>query len=241
MPAQTSKRSFCPRKKSAVAARFRNEPAKTIFAFAHACNARVPLVVVETMVFPGTFSGVNSRGELPKSKSIPPDCAARIFTPSRSPASKTSGCRRRSATASAISLTGIISCAPCCKAVTNVLVARRMSKTTQAVLRKSRWASAGNSVGDRRVSIFILGAGDSIIFPGQNSTLAFAAWADDLRIRLPHPRSLAKYSSLQLWRDGRVAEGAGLLSQIDHFVTVRDTNNPRANTAPNHNSQKSPF
>src|ERR1019366_9107850 len=81
------------------------------------------------------------------------------------------------ATASEISLTGIIFFAPFCKAVTKVLVARRMSKTTQAVSRKSRWASAGNSVGDRRVSIFILGAGDSIIFSGQNSTSAFAARA----------------------------------------------------------------
>ena len=60
------------------------------------------------------------------------------------------------ASASAISLTGMMALAPWCSAVTNVLVARSTSNTTHAVARKSRWASAGNSAGVRMVSIFIL-------------------------------------------------------------------------------------
>jgi len=31
------------------------------------------------------------------------------------------------------------------------------------------------------------------------------------------------------WRDGRVAEGAGLLIQTDSFVTLRDSDFPRMN------------
>ena len=109
-----------------------------IFAPAQARNARVPLVVVLTMILPRTFSRLNSRGELPKSKSAPPDRVARILTPSRSPASSASGNFSRKAMASGISLTGMTACAPLCSAVTNVLVARRTSNTTHAVPRKSR-------------------------------------------------------------------------------------------------------
>ena len=141
---------------STVTVRFKSEAAKTVFAPVQARNARVPLVVVETMILPRTFSGVYSRGELPKSKSIPPVCAARILTPSRSPPSKTSGCFCRMASASAISLTGMTPFAPLCSAVTNVLVARSTSNTTQTTSRKSRLASAGNSAGERMTSIFIL-------------------------------------------------------------------------------------
>ena len=79
---------------------------------AQACNARVPFVVVMTMSRPATRAGVNSRGEFPRSKSTPPVSAARIRNPSRSPASKTSGRARRSASASAISPTGWTPAAP---------------------------------------------------------------------------------------------------------------------------------
>src|SRR5208283_415984 len=60
------------------------------------------------------------------------------------------------ARASAISLTGIMAFAPLCSAVTNVLVARSTSNTTQVASRKSRLASAGNSAGVKMASIFIL-------------------------------------------------------------------------------------
>jgi hypothetical protein len=56
---------------------------------------------------------------------------------------------------------------------------------------------------------------------------------------------LAQIAQWQLdifgWRDGRVAEGAGLLSQSDHFVTVRDSDFPRATTASNDISANSLF
>ena len=45
--------------------------------------------------------------------------------------------------------------APLCSAVTIVLVARSTSNTTHAVSRKSRFASAGSSAGERMASIFI--------------------------------------------------------------------------------------
>ena len=93
VPAQTSstRAGWIFLMNSAVAPRFKKEPARTVWAPTQARSARVPLVVVETIVLPRTISGVNSRGELPRSKSVPPVCAARIFTPSRSPASRTSG------------------------------------------------------------------------------------------------------------------------------------------------------
>ena len=74
VPAQTIKMSanFFRRRNSAVAPRFKNEAAKTIFAPVQARSARVPFVVVETIVLPRTFWRVYSRGELPRSKSIPP-------------------------------------------------------------------------------------------------------------------------------------------------------------------------
>src|SRR5438309_1182756 len=50
-----------------MARRFKNEPIKTVSAWAQARSARVPLVVVMTIVLPRTFSGRNSRGELLKS------------------------------------------------------------------------------------------------------------------------------------------------------------------------------
>ena len=68
---------------------------------------------------------------------------------------KTDACARRRATASGISLTGTISRAPWCSAVTNVLVARRMSNTTHAQACKSRFANAGNSAGVKMVSMVI--------------------------------------------------------------------------------------
>ena len=59
MPAHTSRISSGGDwfKNLAVAARFRKEDASTIFAPAQARKARVPLVVVLTMVLPRTFSG----------------------------------------------------------------------------------------------------------------------------------------------------------------------------------------
>ena len=163
VPLQTSSSvsGFARRTNSAVACRLRNEPSSTVWAWAQARNARVPLVVVATMDMPATFSRENSRGELPRSKSTPPVCAACILKPSRSPASSTDSALRTphsallTASASEISLTGMISFAPFASAVTNVLVARRMSNTTHAVCRRSRRASVGNSVGDRMVSNFI--------------------------------------------------------------------------------------
>ena len=72
--ARTDQQHFCEifcRINFAVADRFKNDDAKTVFAPAQARRARVPFVVVVTMVLPRTFSGVYSRGELPRSKSMP--------------------------------------------------------------------------------------------------------------------------------------------------------------------------
>src|ERR1043165_3815441 len=137
---------------SAVARKFRKEPTRTALARAQARSARVPFVVVMTMVRPPTFSRVNSWGELPRSNSILPVRSAWMRTPPRSPASKTSGrlCFRLSA--SGISTTGIIAAAPLARAVTMVLVARRTSKTTQTIWPRSSFSRAVNSAGVKMTS-----------------------------------------------------------------------------------------
>lgn len=95
-----------------VAPRLRNEAANATWLPAQARRARVPLVVVMTIVLPRTRPGVNSRGELPRSNSVPPANPAGMRTPPRSPASSTSGRSRRMASASWISATGMMASAP---------------------------------------------------------------------------------------------------------------------------------
>ncbi len=132
---------------AATVFKFRNAPICTSAACAHARKARVPFVVVIAIRRPRTFSGVNSRGELPKSKSTLPVMSARIRCPPRSPASNKVASFARNANASGISETGIISDAPFSKAVSIVVVARRMSNTTQVVVERSRPAKAAYSAG----------------------------------------------------------------------------------------------
>src|SRR5881394_3937571 len=139
-----------------MARRFKKEPIKTVSAWAQARSARVPLVVVMTIVLPRTFSGRNSRGELPKSKSTPPVWSARIRNPLRSPANNTSGLSSLMASASGISPAGMIASAPLASAVIMEVVARRISSTTHAVRPKSRWASADDSAGENSTSMLLV-------------------------------------------------------------------------------------
>src|SRR5437016_3229306 len=136
-----------------MARRFKNEPIKTVSAWAQARSARVPLVVVMTIVLPRTFSGRNSRGELPKSKSMPPVWSAPIRNPLRSPASNTSGLSSLMASASGISPAGMIASAPLASAVIMEVVARRISSTTHVVRPSSRWLSAEDSAGENNTSM----------------------------------------------------------------------------------------
>src|SRR5439155_11165224 len=116
------------------------------------------------MVLPRTFSGRNSRGELPKSKSTPPVCSARRRSPLRSPASSTSGRSSRMASASGISDTGMTASAPLASAVIMVVVARKISSTTHAVRLRSRSANAENSGGENSTSMLRVIATTGISF-----------------------------------------------------------------------------
>src|SRR5262252_6055111 len=103
--------------------------------------ARVPLVVVRTSVRPPTRSGVQSSGELPRSKPS-------MGSPPRSPAKSTgSGARAAARERAAASLaTGMTRAQPAPKAATTMVVARKTS-TTRAT-RPAR-SSSGNSPGMR--------------------------------------------------------------------------------------------
>src|SRR5439155_8071600 len=59
----------------------------------------------------------------------------------------------RMASASGISATGMIASAPLPNAVIMVVVARRISSTTQPVRSRSRWAKAENSAGENNTSM----------------------------------------------------------------------------------------
>ena len=111
--------------------RLPNEAMYTASALPQASRARVPLVVVMMISRPSTRLRVNSRGELPRSKSGPPVWRARMRNPSRSPANNASGWHCLRATASAISRVGRIAVAPCPRASSIVDVALRTSNTTQ--------------------------------------------------------------------------------------------------------------
>ena len=117
-------------------------------ALRQASRARVPLVVVMMISRPATRSRVNSRGELPRSKSTPPVKWALMRNPSRSPASNASGWPVRSASASAISRAGKMPVAPLPKASSMVEVALRTSKTTHVTPRRSFAATASYSDGE---------------------------------------------------------------------------------------------
>ena len=90
-----------------------------------AAIAAVPFVVLSSTVFPSTVSGVNSRGELPRSK----PAMGRIW---RSPASFTSDRSNAFArvTTSSLLSSGITARAPFARAVAIVVDARNTSMTT---------------------------------------------------------------------------------------------------------------
>ena len=84
-PAQTNTTlalALC--RKSTIEDKLRNEPTNKFWADTQALMVRVPFVVVITICFPETNSGVNFLGELPKSKPL-------TFKPFRSPQQRTSG------------------------------------------------------------------------------------------------------------------------------------------------------
>src|SRR5205814_10232066 len=70
----------------------------------------------------------------------------------------------RMASASGISDTGMTASAPLPSAVIIVVVARRMSSTTQAVRPRSRWASAENSAGENSTSMLRVMCSAKIFF-----------------------------------------------------------------------------
>ena len=191
-------------------------------AFAQARSARVPLVVVIAIWRPRTFSGVNSRGEFPKLKSTPPLCAASMRNPPRSPAKRISEFCFRRDTASPISDTGMISSAPLKRAVSIVVVARRMSNTTQVVCKRSRTSRAAYSAGEKRTSICLSdivamvgisrGVSKSLRAHVMEKVLLGVAsvWAE-MRLheqppssfeRNPEPGKLFHHENLQVYRTG---------------------------------------
>src|SRR5262244_64974 len=113
--------------------------------------ARVPLVVVRTSVRPPTRSGVQSSGELPRSKPS-------MGSPPRSPAKSTgSGARAAARERAAASLaTGMTRAQPAPKAATTMVVARKTS-TTRATRPAS--SSSGNSPGMRATCTCMAGPG----------------------------------------------------------------------------------
>ena len=91
--------------------------------FRHTPIARVPFVVVHARSLPCTASGVNSRGELPKSK---PSGRTAL----RSPASSMSGFRSFIARACSRVSQGLMERAPLARAYAALVVKRRTSTTT---------------------------------------------------------------------------------------------------------------
>src|SRR5258708_430894 len=75
-----------------------------------------------------------------------------MIKPSRSPARRARGLRRRTASAWGMVETGMMPVAPFPSAVTMLVVARKTSNTTHVVSRKSRALNASNSAGDKRTS-----------------------------------------------------------------------------------------
>src|SRR5215475_11690677 len=133
----------------AAAAALTSPATPTAAAPRQARSARVPLLVVNTMVRPPTRSRVISRGEFPRSK-------PGMVLPRRSPASTTplsrwAAMRRRASTASA---TGSMARAPLASAVTIVVLARSTSTTrTVASVRRAGTTTSAVTATSRRTAL----------------------------------------------------------------------------------------
>ncbi len=108
-------------------------------AFAAVAIARVPFVVVSTIVLPRTRAGVNSTGELERSK---PGTGRHLRSPASSFLSRSAGRTRREAVST--SAIGMILSAPLSIAATIVLDALSTSMTTTEAFCKAFFSACSS-------------------------------------------------------------------------------------------------